>query len=363
MAYIASDPFSVCFNMMKMRYHEYDQTIDSDKLNLEPSDPINVFINFESVMTYLSTVQDIDHKLEIYRDAASILTSGAMNLIAHYRRFFREYNMNVKVFLYMTALDDAEQDNEKFIDDYRTYYQTKFTSNPKFSRLGDIIRDQVVPNVKSICKAIDGVYFLTGSGIEGSLIPLIVNEFYEGKRKNFLISNDLYDVQFQAHDNFIAHIMRRSNKGAVNTGDIITTMNFIMKTKVEKQDLRIFENPAFYRLMIACLGDRKRYVEGIRGYGPLSVYKAIRKGISENIITPNTTEIELLSNLFSIEMREEITKNYRVMDLDYQLRTTGEDKKFYVTDQIVDHPNLPLIQQLQSTILADYPLMLQELTC
>ena len=96
--------------MMKMRYHEYDQTIDSDRLDLKPSDPINVFINFESVLTYLSTVQDIDHKLEIYRDAGAILTSAAMNLIAHYRRFFREYDMDVKVFLFMTSLDVPEQE-------------------------------------------------------------------------------------------------------------------------------------------------------------------------------------------------------------------------------------------------------------
>ena len=363
MAYIASDPFSVCFNMMKIRYHEYDQTIDTERLDLQPSDPINVFINFESVLTYLSTVQDIDHKLEIYRDAASILTSGAMNLIAHYRRFFREYNMNVKVFLFMTSLEVTEQENEKFIDDYRSYYHTKFTGNPKFSRLGDLINELVIPNVKALCKAIDGVYFLVGERIEGSLIPLIVNEFYEGKRKNFLISNDMYDVQFQAHDNFIAHIMRRSNKGAVNTSDIITTTNSIMKTKVDNQDLRIFENPALYRLMIACLGDRKRYVDGIRGYGPLSVLKTIKKGIAENLITPNTTEIELLASLFSIDYRDEITRNYRVMDLDYQLETSGEDLKFAVTNQIVDQPNLPKVQEVQSRFLNDYPIMLQELTC
>lgn len=363
MAYIASDPFSVCFNMMKMRYHEYDQTIDSDRLDLKPSDPINVFINFESVLTYLSTVQDIDHKLEIYRDAGAILTSAAMNLIAHYRRFFREYDMDVKVFLFMTSLDVPEQENEKYIDDYRSYYHTKFTSNPKFSRLGDLVIDTVIPNVKAICKAIDGVYFLVGERIEGSLIPLIVNEFYEGKRKNFLISNDMYDVQFQAHSNFIAHIMRRSNKGAINTGNIITTMNYIMKTKVEKSELRIFENPAFYRLMIACLGDRKRYVEGIKGYGPLSVLKLIKKGIAENLITPNTTEIELLASLFSIDFRDEITRNYRAMDLDYQLNTTGQDLKFNVTTQIIDQPNLPKVQEVQARFLNDYPLMLQELTC
>ena len=173
----------------------------------------------------------------------------------------------------------------------------------------------------------------------------------------------MYDVQFQAHSNFIAHIMRRSNKGAINTGNIITTMNYIMKTKVEKSELRIFENPAFYRLMIACLGDRKRYVEGIKGYGPLSVLKLIKKGIAENLITPNTTEIELLASLFSIDFRDEITRNYRAMDLDYQLNTTGQDLKFNVTTQIIDQPNLPKVQEVQARFLNDYPLMLQELTC
>lgn len=362
MSYIASDPFSVCFNMMKMRYHEYEQTIDSDKLDLKPTDPVNVFINFESVMNYLSTVQDIDHKIEIYRDANLILTSCAINLMAHYRRFFRDYKMDVKVFLYMTDLSNSNQMNNQYVDDYRSYYFNKFMTNPKFAALGEKVTESVVPDCHAICKAINGVYFLVGSGIEGSLIPLIVDEFYEGKRKNFLISNDVYDVQFQALPNFMTHIMRRSSKGAVNTSNIVQTMDYVMRSKIDVSDLRLFNNPAFYRLLLACLGDRKRYVDGIRGYGPLTLIKMIKKGIENQQITENTTEIELLSKLFSIDIREELTNHFHVMDLDRQLLECPEDIKFDIISQIEDQPNLAKIQELQSGLLYDHQLMLQELT-
>ena len=37
------DPFSVCFNLLKLRYKDYDESL-TNKNFLNPSDKINVFI-------------------------------------------------------------------------------------------------------------------------------------------------------------------------------------------------------------------------------------------------------------------------------------------------------------------------------
>jgi hypothetical protein len=44
--YNSFDPFSVCFNLMKIKYKDYDESLTSKNF-LSPSDKVNVFINLE----------------------------------------------------------------------------------------------------------------------------------------------------------------------------------------------------------------------------------------------------------------------------------------------------------------------------
>ena len=56
------DPFSVCFNSLKLRYKDYDESISSKNF-LNPTDKINVFINLETVYKSLSTILDLEKKI------------------------------------------------------------------------------------------------------------------------------------------------------------------------------------------------------------------------------------------------------------------------------------------------------------
>ena len=56
--YKYGDPFSVCFNILKMRYKDYDESITSKNF-LYPTDKINLFINLESVFKNISMIPKI----------------------------------------------------------------------------------------------------------------------------------------------------------------------------------------------------------------------------------------------------------------------------------------------------------------
>ena len=62
-----SNPFSICFNMLKLRYSVYDESITSLNI-LTPEDKVNVFINLETAWKYLSMVRDLEKKLVLNRD-------------------------------------------------------------------------------------------------------------------------------------------------------------------------------------------------------------------------------------------------------------------------------------------------------
>ena len=128
-----SDSFSVCFNMMKMKYSSYDKDIDEARF-LAPDDKVNVFISFETVMKYLASIKDIDRKLVLEREFPVIIASGALNLAAHYKRFFRQNGLQTRVFLYYTDPRSDEYALYDKNDEYRSYYTQKFLHNPHYHK-------------------------------------------------------------------------------------------------------------------------------------------------------------------------------------------------------------------------------------
>ena len=59
-----SNPFGICFNMLKLRYATYDESITSLNI-LKETDKVSVFVNLETVWKYLSTIKDLERKLFI----------------------------------------------------------------------------------------------------------------------------------------------------------------------------------------------------------------------------------------------------------------------------------------------------------
>ena len=47
--YEITDPFSVCFNIMKIKYADLDEYLTSAKF-LQPKDKVNIFINLETIL-------------------------------------------------------------------------------------------------------------------------------------------------------------------------------------------------------------------------------------------------------------------------------------------------------------------------
>ena len=57
--YNSYDPFSVCFNIMKMKYKDYDESLTEMNF-LKQNDKVNVFINLETIFKHLSMIIDLE---------------------------------------------------------------------------------------------------------------------------------------------------------------------------------------------------------------------------------------------------------------------------------------------------------------
>lgn len=348
-----STPFSICFNMLKLRYAEYDESITSLNI-LKETDKVSVFINLETVWKYLSTIKDLERKLFIDRDFKVTMIADIINLAAHYKEFFKNNGLNTKVFLYTTDFNSQiyEFKESQYNEDYRSYYLNKYNTNPKFVLLTEALVKEILPQVKTICDFIPDVYYISSLNIDSSLIPLIFAEKYPD-RKNFIVSGDKYETQYIFEPAFTHHLFLRNSKVRTLSCRIEEYLKTICKTEIVDIEKELYKNRSFYLLLLSCIGDKYRSIEGVSGIGLKTLTKLIIEGINSRIITKDTKSIDLLCEIFNDENKNEIRQNFLALDLknSFSLLLDGEKKE--IISQAIDRSDLNSLLKLNKTIFND----------
>ena len=349
-----SNPFSICFNMLKLRYSQYDESISS--LNrLKQDDKVNVFLNIETILNYLSTIKDLEQKLILVPTFREDMIADLINVAAHYKEFFKNNGLDTKVFLYMTDLtSDIESFNESTYNmDYRCYYLNKYNGNPKFVSLTEAFTNIILPKAKIICDFIPDVYLIQGKNIEGSLIPYIVSEYYPD-RKNFIVSGDIYETQYEFLPNFTHHLFKRHFTSSSLSYTIEQYLKVICRRDtVAKEDVSVFSHYGFYTLLLSSLGEKYRSIDSVNGIGLKTLEKMILKELNTCTLTEDTDNIELLGKMFDGFTKECIEENYQAMSLKHSIKSLLDGQKKLILNQIEDRIDLNSLMKINNELFHD----------
>lgn len=355
------DPFSVCFNMLKMKYSTYDESLTSLDF-LTPDDKVNVFINLETIWKNLSMVMDLEKKIIVQRDFKQIMISNILNLAAHYKRFFTSNGLDTKVYLYHTDLLSDEFDQYKYNEDFRTYYLIKFNDNPKFALFSEKLNKDILPDVKTYCEFIPDVYFVNAHNIEGSLVPYIISKATPD-RKNLIIGGEFYDTQYSQIPKFVNHYINRTfNKFNIYT-DIVGYIKDLLKKDNDEDDLaKSFSKYYFYCSLLSAIGNKIRSIYGISGIGPVKLKKIIIDGLNDKTISENTSSPEVLGDIFhDDETKEEFVNNYYCSSILSMYDELSEAKKISVLNQLIDRVDINSLKSINSTVFENHPILLEGL--
>ena len=357
------NPFSVSFNILKMKYSEIDKTLSGVNL-INENDKLNVFINFETVMKNLSGTMDIDKKIILNeKEFSIIMISDILNLAAHYKRFFVENGLPTRIIIYMTDYNTDSYNQYLYNPDYRSYFQMKYNCNPKYLDMKRLMVDNIIPSVKQITEFIPNVHFVTAKNIENSLIPMIIDKNEPGC-KNIIISGDIIDTQYGFDTNYLCYYFKRNQMYS----SINYTLRGYLREIIKKQkddyqtEVNFYSNKSFYILLLCCLGEKYRSVEPIYKIGSSTLIKLINDGMINNKITPQTSSIELLQEIFSEDVQKEVFNNFNCLNLESMYDLLTEEDKFSITSQMVDKSDNNSLLSLNSTMFSEHRLMLQELT-
>ena len=355
------DPFSVCFNLLKLKYAVYDESLSAMNF-LEPTDKVNVFINLETVWKNISMIMDLEKKIIVQHDFKEIIISNILNLAAHYKRFFTSNNLDTKVYLYHTDLTSEEFDQFKYNEDYRAYYLTKFNDNPKFALFSERLIYDIIPDVKAYCEFIPGVYYISSKNIEGSLVPYIIAKS-DPSRKNLIIGGELYDTQYSQIDRFVNHYIHRN----FNVNRVYSDLNGyildITKKEKDEDDLnKAFSNYNFYCGLLAILGNKVRSIDSISGFGPITFKKYLVDAINKNDISEDTSNPEIIGNIFNDgETKEEFVNNFYCSSILAMYDELSASEKVSVLNQLLDRSDRNALESINKLKFGNHPINLENL--
>lgn len=351
---------------MKIRYVDYDESLKAKNF-LNPTDKVNVFINLESILIHISTIPDLENKIILERDFVKIIVSNMINLIAHYKGFFASNGLDTRVYVYMTSFDSTEFCQYKYNDDYRSYYLVKWNENPKFIQLSDSFKKEIIPMVKTYLEFIPGAYFIEANNIEGSVVPLVVANS-DTKRKNLIITGEIYDSQYSLIDNFVMHYLYRDRlaKRQAFASDISSLLKYILKKSDDNisDEMKLYYSRySFFISLLAVLGNKSRSIESVSGIKTASLFKLLTDSVKSNIIQADSESPLLISEIFSgsEERKEEFQNNFYCTSLKTCYDSITKADKDSILNQRIDRQDMNSLLRLNSTVFSKYPLLLERL--
>lgn len=333
----------VMFNMHKIKYTDMDKLLGAPVKSEH-----QIFINLETVLRKLisSNVEDYikttDKNLRIRE-----FISNLLNLVAHYRKYFTNKGVKSTVYVYISS-PDAKFANASVIEDYRKNTSHIYDTKTVF---GKFLRDLLEP-IQLFFNYIEGVYFLHTSVIEPSLIPKIMAK---PNTRKILITTDRYEYQY-VNENFT--ILRPKAKGM---SYVLTEHNAIQRMKLEDgvgNDKEI--SASFIPLVLAFTGDMRRTIPKFTGIGLGKITTLLHDGVEKGLLTDKTTNVSLLEDMIDESIKEQVKKNFMVVDLNTQYNMVAESTKIILNEFIVDRYDEVSLKKLND-IFAEQPIMIEEL--
>ena len=345
----------VFFNMYKVKYSKLLELLrENEDINIGTDDVVHVYINLETIILKMCN-HDTSQYVSISKKAKIEFIANMINLAAHYRAFFTKHKIESKIFLYIPSINMKNYKNSIYNKDYRMYCKFKFSEGSGNLPIQNLIID-TIPFIQLIIEYINGVYFIESKQIENSLVPYIVNEDLDNKVKNFIISGDLYDLQYVNHDYNI--IIPKGENSFICTKN--NTIKYLQSIYECKGKYTFSSN--FISFILSVIGSKYRNIYNIKGIGMKSVFKIIQKAIDNKLVSNNIDNIYLLISIIKNSFRNDIIDNFKLVDLNYQYTQLNKKDIYEITCQIKDKFDNVALKKINDKYFDEFPIMLQEIT-
>jgi len=346
--------------LLMLKWDLLNRHLALQPMKIQKGDEVNVFINFESIMNNLTVHKSLASSIAYHKQKVVIeLEAAILNLVAHYRYYFRKDDCKVNIYLYYTDLSkDTPQQMEVYNKYYRDFYFNKYKQVPAFRAMGELLEDIIIPEIELIMSYIPGCYFIKSKSFDSSVIPLAVSRMNTGK--NIIITADIFDTLYMFNSSFIVLYVKRRFKHFNVTSDIESTVRTIIKDE-SPFDLSLFNSEMYYRLLIAINGSKIRNIRGTFGFGIGKLTSILKEGIRQGNVLKDFSSIDSIIGLFPEKYRDDMKQAFLCSSIDSQYEMLSEVDIEEIKSQMVDKIDLESVESLNNKRFLDNPINLSAL--
>lgn len=343
-----------------VKWELLNRHIGQHPLNPQPGDDLNIFINLECVLRNLSMQKGLAYTLSFHKQEMVIeLESSILNLMAMYRTYFSKVRVcNVKMYFYITDLNDNDQQMQVYNKYYRSFYRNKYMKNPQFKPIGELLNQVIIPEIELILLYVPGCYLVKSKTFDSSVIPYIISTF--SNSKNVIITGDVFDTLYLLNPNFITLYIKRRFQHFSIISDIDSSIQSIVKEE-SPFDLTIFRSEMYYRLLLAVKGSKIRNIQSSKGFGYGKLMNILKSGLSNGTVIHDFTSIDSIINIFPENYRESIRSAFMCTSIDTQSDLLSDIDIDNIKSQIIDKSDMQSLEVLNARRFVEYPIDLNGL--
>ena len=349
---------SYCAGYLMLKWSTLNQILAN--LNLTNSSKVNLFINFESILRNICKFKKFNTVFTYFTQSTVLdFESSVLNLVAHYRAYFKKLGIDCKIYLYYTDLEKDQQTMKSEFKYYRNYYYNKYKNNPEFKNIYNLLKI-AIPDLELILNFVNGAYLIKVDNCDGSIVPKLLSE--NSDRINILISEDLFDSLY-LFENFKVIYIKRSFSKNINRC-VFTEPIGVISSLVNYDDifdLTLFENELFFKLLLDFNGSPIRNLSGFTDENlVLNDFKDLLISESrKNSVFQNFESVKSLSNLFSKKLVNDLSKTIKGFDLKLHLIKLKNSN--LILDKIIDKFDNENLMALNNQRFLDFPLKIVDL--
>lgn len=349
----------VCAGSYMLKWPLLNEHVHVHPIKLQPGDRVNIFINLECVLKNLFLQKGLTDMIAIHKQKVVIeMESAILNLMASYRSYFIKEKCVPKMYFYYTELSNSPQQMEVYERYYRQYYHNKYIQDPHFAKMGELMRDVIIPEVKLILTYVPDCYLITTKTFDSSIVPEIISRF--DNSKNVIVSGDVFDTLYMFNPNFMVIYIKRRFQYFSVTSDIPSTVQTIIKDE-SLFDMSIFNSEMYYRLLISIKGSKIRNIKSAKGFGYGKFMRLLQSGIDRGIVLRDFGSIDSIIEMFPEAYRADIKTAFQCTGIDTQYSLLSETDINGVRSQIVDKVDVQSLEALNNKRFLDSPINLPAL--
>jgi len=346
----------ICAGIYMLKWVEFKNYLNKQNFQYYSNDTINIYINFECIMKNLTLQKNLSTIVTLYKQNMVLeIESCVLNLIAHYKAYFKKDNIKTKIYLYYTSLKNFPQEMKIYNNQYRDYYKNLYTKNAAFKELGDILQSIIIKELKLILSYVPDCYFIESDMFDSSIIPYTISTFSDNK--NIILSGDIFDSLYMFQGNFnTLYINRRFGNSLIliSPDEIVYS---IIKNK-SPFELSIFSNELYYKLLLSIKGSKIRNIKSPRGFAIEKLLDCINYGKNNNILLNDFKSIDSIIEIFPDKYADNIKESFQCTDIVTQYNLMNDANIENIKNQIVDKFDMKSLEELNTRRFYDFPINL-----